>query len=192
MPTLPTILLPKGANTPAGWPYDTFTDWLDPSPTSYASGVMVGGVLQSAVVITLTSAQLLALNATPIQLLNAPPVPPKGFGSATVLVPEVMYLQYIFGGTAYTLGNADNRFQVEYTGKAVNLISSLATGLVDQAANSVNYVQPINPMNTAGALTQANTASLGLEVKLAGTTPGLTLGNGTVTLTLLYYVFVLQ
>src|ERR1700741_4488127 len=141
MPTTPTILLPKGANVPVGWPYDAFVDYFEPQPTSFGQGgIMVGGVMFSSVTITLTSAQLLTLAATPAQLLNAPGLPPKGLGSSLVLVPTVMYLQYVFGGTAYTLGNADNKFQVEYTGKTVNLISSLAANLVDQAANSVNSV----------------------------------------------------
>jgi hypothetical protein len=186
---LPTRLLVKGSNTPKNWPFDSQEFYFDPQPTAYPSGLVTAGVGKNAICVTLTTAQLLALNATAIQLANAPGVPPKGFGSSLVLLPTSLYLQYIFGGTAFTIGNADNRFQIEYTGKAVNLISGLATGLVDQAANTVESTWPID----AGIiLAQANAANLGLEVKLAGTTPALTLGTGSVVLTLEYSILVLQ
>jgi hypothetical protein len=189
MPTTPTILTPKGANVPTGWPFDSFEDYFEPQPTAYPSGLVVAGVGKTAICVTLTSAQLLALQATAIQLANAPGTPPKGFGSSIVLLPTKLYLQYIFGGTAYTIGNADNRFQIEYTGKAVNLISGLATGLVDQAVNTVEGTFPVVAGNI---IAQVNVANLGLEVKLQGTAAALTLGNGTVVLTLEYDIIILQ
>lgn len=190
MPTLPTILTPKGANVPNGWPYDSFEDYFDPQPTSWPSGLVISGIGVNAICVTLTSAQLLNLQNVAVQLANAPGLPPKGFGSSLVLVPIQMYLQYLFGGTAYTIGNADNRFQIEYTGKAVNLLSGLATGLVDQAANTVQG--PDTPPVAGIINPQVNAANLGLEVKLAGTTPALTLGTGTLVLTLEYEIIVLQ
>jgi len=186
---LPTRLLVKGSNTPKNWPFDAQEFYFDPQPTVFPSGLVIAGVMSNAICVTLTSAQLLALNATAIQLANAPGTPPKGFGSSIVLLPTFLYLQYIYNSTAYTIGNADNRFQIEYTGKAVNLLSGLATGLVDQAANTVEGTwSPV----AGNIIAQANVANLGLEVKLVGTTPALTLGNGTVVLTMEYDAIILQ
>jgi hypothetical protein len=193
VPTLPTSLLVKGSNFPPGWVtfgtfgYDAFVSWLDPQPTAYPSGIIVGGVMSGTVAITLTSAQLLALAATPIQLLNAPPTPPKGFGTAMVINPTALFADYVFGGTAYTLGNADNVVRVEYTGQAASLIQAPANGLLTAAVNtfSSNVQQPTqNIARTVGA-------NLGLELKVTGTTPGLTLGNGTLTVTLKFDLYVL-
>jgi hypothetical protein len=58
-----------------------------------------------------------------------------------------------------------------------------ATGLVDQGANTM----ATNDIPVVGSkISLANSANLGLEVKLVGTTPALTLGNGTVVLYLTY------
>ena len=156
---------------------------------------LMGVATDCAVVYQLTTAQLLALQSTAVQLV-APPVVPGG-GIPTYLAPPAGYvyvpttitLAYKFGGTAFTIGNADNRFQIEYTGKAVNILSMLATGLVDQGANTLatNFAAATGPIST-----NANSANLGLEVKLAGTTPALTVGNGTVLLNLIYNVYALQ
>lgn len=144
-----------------------------------------------AVTYLLTSAQLLALQTTAVQLV-APPVtsglgnlvPPGGF----LYVPSALTAQYKFGGTAYTIGNANNAFQIEYTGQATALLSLLATGLVDQAVGKV----ATNVESATGAIISATAAAnLGLEVKLTGTTPALTLGNGTLYLNLLYNVIAL-
>jgi hypothetical protein len=154
---------------------------------------MMGVASDCAVVYTLSTAQLLALNATPVQLI-APPittvagqgplVPPAGF----LFVPTTMTADYDFEGTAFTVGNADNAFQLEYTGKAVSLLSMTVTGLVDQAADTVatNFASA-----TGTKFATANSANLGVEVKLVGTTPALTLGNGNVTLNVLYNTYVL-
>ena len=181
-------LTPKGANVPNGWPYDCNVFYFDPQPTAYPTGLVVGSLLANNITITLTSAQLLVLQTTAVQLVNAPGLPPKGFGSSMMLNPTGMTLQYIFGGTAYTITGTTPLLQVEYTGKAVNLISASPTGLVDQAVNTVVNVGA----QAAGNQAQTNVANLGLEMKLGGTTPTLTLGNGTVVVTLKYDVLVLQ
>jgi len=189
VPTLPTNLVPKGANVPNGWPFDSFEMFFDPQPTAYPSGIVSSGVMQSAICITLTSAQLLALQTTAVQLVNAPGTPPKGFGSAIILVPTSMLLQYKFGGTAYTIAGTTPLFQVEYTGQTTSLISASPTGLVDQAVNTlVNVGAPA----AAGNLAQTVSAGLGLEIKLGGTTPSLTLGNGTLVVNLQFDVLILQ
>ena len=152
---------------------------------------LMGIASDCAVVLTLTTAQLLALNATAVQLV-APPVttglgnlvPPAGY----LFVPTTLTAQYDFEGTAFTIANADNAFQIEYTGKATSLLSMLVTGLVDQAADTqaTNFAAAAGPK-----ISLANSANLGLEVKLIGTTPALTLGNGNVTLNMLYNVYIM-
>lgn len=144
-----------------------------------------------AVVYQFTSAQLLALNTTAVQIV-APPIttglgnliPPGGY----IYVPTTMTCQYKFGGTAYTIGGTTPVIQVEYTGQATALISMTPTGLLDQAVGKVatNVVATTGPI-----LTTTAGANLGLEVKLGGTTPTLTLGNGTMNLFLLYNVYAL-
>ncbi|HEX4503165.1 MAG TPA: hypothetical protein VH187_18685 [Scandinavium sp.] len=150
---------------------------------------MMGIASDSAAIVTLTSAQLLALQTTAVQLV-APPtvsglptylVPPRGF----LYVPTGLTAEYAFGGTAYTIAGTTPVIQVEYTGKAVNLISISPTGLVDQAVNTTGSVFS----TTSPLVALTNAVNLGLEVKLGGTTPVLTLGNGTLTLHLLYNVY---
>jgi hypothetical protein len=152
------------------------------TPSVFKHGIVASGKFIAQVVYQLTSAQLLALQTTAIQLVGA-------FGAGWALLPTSMSVQYKFGATAYTIANADNRFQIEYTGKTVNLLSTLATGLVDQVVNEIVTARPA----VVGAIVaQTNAANLGLELKLAGTTPALTLGDGTVVVTLGYEVLVLQ
>lgn len=153
---------------------------------------LMGIASDCAVVFPLTNAQLLALQTTAVQLV-APPiiaglpsylVPPRGF----LYVPTQLTLEYIYGGVAFTLGNADNRLQIEYTGQAVNMLSMLATGLLTLTANAVatNVSAGVGPITSL-----ATSANLGLEVKLQGTTPALTLGTGTVNLHLIYNTYAL-
>lgn len=137
----------------------------------------------AAVALQLTSAQLLALQTTAVQLVGAPTL-----GGGYQLYPSSLYAEYVFGGTAYTIGNADNAFQIEYTGKTTALLSMLVTGLVDQAASTT----ACNQVTTPGAkIAKANCNILGLEVKLIGTTAALTLGNGTVNIVLGYDIVTL-
>jgi hypothetical protein len=185
MPALPFQNLSLGVS-----PETSMQWWQQFQFASCPNGVALMGVATDcAVVYTLTTAQLLGLQTTAVQLV-APPVttglgnliPPNGY----LYVPTTLTAQYDFEGTAFTIGNADNAFQIEYTGKAVSLLSMLVTGLVDQATDTVatNYAA------TPGAkFSAANAFNLGLEVKLIGTTPALTLGNGNVTLNLVFNTF---
>jgi hypothetical protein len=141
----------------------------------------------------LTSANLLALNSTAVQLV-APPLtgqlgtlltPPNGFA----FYPMSLSAEFIPGGTPYTIASGDNAFQIEYTGKTTSLISLTVTGLVDQTV--VTWAQNMQAA-TGTKFSKANSANLGMEVKLAGTTPALTLGNGTANLYLNYTIIPLQ
>jgi hypothetical protein len=171
IPTYDESNFPDNANSPT-----------PVTPSVFKHGVVAQGKFIAQVVYQLTSAQLLALQTTAIQLVGA-------FGAGWALLPTSMSVQYKYGTTAYTIGNADNRFQIEYTGKSVNLLSSLATGLVDQTVNEIVTARPA----VIGVITaQTAMANLGLELKLLGTTPALTLGDGTVIVTLGYEVLVLQ
>lgn len=156
------------------------------------NGLAVGTIASDlSVTLPLTNAQLLALQTTAVQLV-APPVttggtislPPNGF----LYVPSTLTLEYRFATAAFTLGNADNRLQVEYTGQTANLISVLATGLLTLTANAVTTNQ--GP-DTGTITTLATSANLGLEIKLAGTTPALTVGGGTVVVHMLYNLYAL-
>jgi hypothetical protein len=100
-------------------------------------------------------------------------------------VPTGLTAEYVFGGTAYTIAGTTPVIQIEYTGKAVNLLSISPTGLVDQAVNTAGSTFAA----TSPLVALTNAANLGLEVKLGGTSPLLTLGNGTLTLHVVYNVY---
>lgn len=141
------------------------------------------GAAGGLVALQLTSAQLLALQTTAVQLVAAPVI-----GPGYQLYPTSLYAEYVFNSTAYTIGNADNAFQIEYTGKTTSLLSMTVTGLVDQVASTCCVFQPV----LGGAkIAKTNCNGLGLEVKLAGTTAALTLGNGVVNLVLGYDIVTL-
>jgi hypothetical protein len=188
MGNIPTTLVPKGANVPYGWPYDSFVDQFDPQPTAYPSGIVDGGVMSGAVIITLTSAQLLALAATPILFLNAPGLPPKGFGSSMVINPTAVLADYVFNTTGYTLGNADNIIQFEYAGQTADLIKIPLNGLITAGASTFSS----NVQQASQNIARTVGANLGIEAKVTGTAPGLTLGDGTLTVTMKYDIYVLQ
>lgn len=128
--------------------------------------------------VTLTSAQLLALQSTPVQCIPAPP--PGYFIDLWGVV-----LQYKHGSTAYTIGGTSPTFQFEYTGQSTGILNMVPTGLVDQAADTILSNEPAV---TLAAFARSVSEALGIEVKLAGTTPSLTLGNGVVIASLTYAV----
>lgn len=145
--------------------------------TSHPYGVNSMGMPLGNAIYQLSSAQLLTLQTTAVSLVAAP-------GANLMLVPFGMTLKYKYGTVAYTIGNADNAFRIEYAGQTTALVTANATGLANQTADTVVSVLAA----AAGNIAQANAANLGLEVKLAGTTPALTLGNGTVTVNLRYTI----
>lgn len=187
MPNLPFQNLSLGVSPEALNQY-----WEQFQFSSLPNGcAMMAIASDCGVVYQLTSAQLLALNTTAVQPVSAPVttglgnlVPPRGF----LYVPTTLMLEYLYNTTAYTISGTSPVFQVEYTGKSTALITMSPTGLVDQTANTAAQ----NSAAVTGPVTAlSNSANLGLELKLGGTTPQLTVGNGTVNLYLLYNVYAL-
>jgi hypothetical protein len=166
--------------------------WEQFSLSGWPNGTIEGTIPRCGVTYQLSSAQLLALQTTAV-LLVPPPATPSGLGNLVppagyAFIPTSLRAEYVFltAGTAYTIGNADNAFQIEYVGKTTALLSLTATGLVDQTASTIALTQGTPTANLK--ISVANAANLGLEVKLAGTTPALTLGTGSVYLTLGYTI----
>jgi len=161
---------------------------LEPFNTTGLTGLYLGRGVQKSVVWQITSADLKALPGTKIQLVpsptSTPPAVPGVSGSNFIILPGRAYFQYQFVTTAYTLGNADNAFQIEYTGKAVSLVTQAATGLLTLTSSAGVAPAQVN----AGILTLANSSNLGLELTLVGTTPGLTLGDGLLYIGLDYMI----
>jgi hypothetical protein len=167
---------------------ETLNPWWEQfAITGFPSGLVISGQVYRGTKYQLTTAQLLALQTTAVTLVPAPvtgggiSTPPAGFA----YYPTRLKAEYIFNSTAFTIANADNAFQIEYVGKSTALLSMLVTGLVDQSASTI----AVNSVTTPGPkIALANCANLGLEVKLIGTTPALTLGNGAVNLFLEYTI----
>lgn len=139
-----------------------------------ADGTWVLGTVTRKTLIT--SAQLLAIQTTGIVL--APAIP------GVINVPIKITLRYKFVGTAYTLGNADNQFRLQYVGDTTALSAALAAAaLVDQVANRTLHAL----MVALAAKADSVLSGIAIELKLAvGTTPALTLGDGTLEATLQY------
>jgi hypothetical protein len=125
---------------------------------------------------------LLALQTTAVQCIPSPP--PGYFNDLWGAV-----LQFKHGTTAYTIGNADNAFQFEYTGQSTAILKENATGLVDQTVDTIISQEPAVAL---AAFARSVSEALGIEVKLVGTTPALTLGNGVVIATINYAIMPLD
>jgi len=155
--------------------------------TNFPNGIASMGVPAMGAQVTLTAAQLLALQTTAVVIFPSPSTVQIDGVVNLVLVPKRIYVEYKFVTTAYTLGNADNAFQLEYVGKAVALATVPAAGLVNQVASRFITVGPVAVGNEV--LTAC--ANLGFELKLVGTTPALTLGDGTLVVSLEFSAFAL-
>lgn len=151
--------------------------WEQFNLTNFPNGISLDGCPLLAWQYTLSSAELKALQTTAV-LVVPPPITAGGILIPTggfAFYPVDLSAEYAFVTTAYTIANADNAIQIEYVGKATALLSLLVTGLVDQAASTL----AVNNRTSPGAkISRTNAANLGLEVKLIGTTPALTLGDG--------------
>ena len=128
--------------------------------------------------VKLTAAQLKALPGAPIQLLPAP-------GANKFYLPFSASATYKFVTTPYTIANGDNFIAIAQGGEDFN--GFIATGFVDQAASGILLSENTsNPAAEAGLLNQP------LVITLLGTTPALTLGDGTLQVDLLYAVVTVQ
>ena len=163
--------------------------WEQFQLSGFPNGIVEGTQPVIGIRYVLTSAQLLAVQTTAVLLVSPPItsgmgnlVPPAGYA----FIPTSMRAEYQFKTTAYTIANADNALQIEYVGKTTALISMLMTGLVDQTASTIALTPTAQTANLH--ISVANAANLGLELKLAGTTPALTLGDGTLHLAVGYTI----
>jgi hypothetical protein len=158
------------------------------SLTQFPHGVNSRNIPVMGSIVTLTSAQLKALQTTAVTLEPSPNTLSVAGAVSLLLLPKKLTLEYVFKTTAYTIGNANNAFQVEYIGQTTALFNPVATGLVDQAASTVVSVGPI----AVGNLALTACKNLGFELKLVGTTPALTLGDGLLVATLEFTLIALQ
>jgi hypothetical protein len=129
----------------------------------------------------LTAAQLKAMPATAVQLLAAP-------GANKFYYVTSLSGVYKFVTTAYTIAHDDNALFLGYSGAAADFGSLLCTGFVDQTASTMEQgaanAEALNPL--------ADITNLALLVNLEGTSPLLTLGDGTVQIDVVYYVVTVQ
>jgi hypothetical protein len=137
--------------------------------------------------VEVSSAQLLALPGTPVPLIPAPGV---GF----VIMIQDFFLRYIFKTTPYTPGNADNFFDVFYN-SSVSYSNAMGfgynlTGLVDQTENMIDWQSWANTVTQEGGdygpIPQSQMENQGMNLNVYGTDAGMTLGDGTLEITLYY------
>ncbi len=144
-----------------------------------------------------------ACTATTLTLANASGVAEVHAGTATnlsfktvdapgankVVIPKAFTLEYKYGTTPFTLGNGDNVFLFDVAAAtpesawSTDYLVFAATGLVDQAENVIADSALIT-----GMITQAKCANKEVVIYLAGTTPALTLGDGSVVVTVEYTI----
>lgn len=128
--------------------------------------------------IKVSSVQLKALPGTQIQLAPAP-------GVNKAIVPQKCVLRYVAGVTPYTIGNADNALSSHYGGVGnFSQINFPTPGMLDQATNqfaSFSWDQ----LTTVPETVVSNQP---FTLQLTGTTPALTLGDGTLEIFFQYVI----
>lgn len=133
------------------------------------------------VTVTLTAAQLLALNTTPILIVPAP-------GAGNIIFPQSFMLEYLYGGTAYHTPLTTNNAFFGWVGQAINSIDSpiafTGWGVFIETALSCLAFGPTGNAANVG-INLANAENKGLQF---GVPNALTLGNGTLKVTLVYSI----
>ncbi len=100
-----------------------------------ALGAAASPDIAATTVVTVSSAELLALNATPKTLVAAP-------GAGIANVPEFLELFYDYGTAAYAGIAAGEDFTVKYTNGSGAVLGTIdATGFIDQTTNQSRFLR---------------------------------------------------
>lgn len=131
--------------------------------------------------IAITSAQLLALSTTPIVIVPAP-------GAGKIIFPQSYMLEYLYGGTAYHTPLTTNNAFFGWTNEAINStdapIAFAGWGVFIEKTASVLAFGPVGNAANVG-IVLANAENQGIQF---GVPNALTLGNGTLKVTLVYSI----
>lgn len=133
--------------------------------------------LVNKVQLVLTAAQLKALKATPISIIAAP-------GSGKFIQVMSCSVRYTFLTTAFTLNAGTLKLYHGPVANAKPLTADLASGIIDQTANTSDLDVPIL---ATGALTDAQALNVDIEVGNAGAAE-FTLGLGSVEFFVQYQI----
>jgi len=179
-------VIPANPNAPAPGAAGTI---LTSNGTSVAPTYQAPQINPTKIVIA--SADLLLLpGANPI-VLAAP-------GAGKVLVIDSVLYRYIFGTTPYTPGNVDNNFQLSYGSDPANFLLGGAsinlTGFADQSVNMIAFMADVfylAPGTLIEAYPETDVANQPIVLTITGTTPGVTLGDGSLEIEVLTHVFTL-
>ena len=153
------------------------------SPTTITTTGIIsasgGSSAFSSATVTVTSAQLKALNTTSVQLVAGV--------AGHYFSPIQATVEYVFGTTAYTVtGFSSFSIGIGATANEVLLGGFNTAGFVDQTSSQVMTV----PIAAAGAPGQINAVTdvtgLGIYLETLPAGSALTLGNGTLKITVIY------
>jgi hypothetical protein len=129
-------------------------------------------------IVTLTSAQILALAATPVQLIASP-------GAGKFISVFGLVANYTAGTTPYTVGESE-ALSIEHGSTAGSEFLIQTTGFLDQAASQIDPISTVFGSAEATPLPVADMDNQNLRVNGAGST--ITLGNGTLTFIIYYTI----
>jgi hypothetical protein len=116
---------------------------------------------------SITNAQVLALHTTPITL-----VPAFDTLNLSVLIADELKVQYVAGGTAFTIGGGV--LNVQYTGSGGLVAVTISpTGWLDQTTSGTKYGLNVNVAN-------GHLPTPSAPLVLFETVANLTLGTGTI------------
>jgi hypothetical protein len=170
------------ANAPAPGATGTVLTSNGPSvaPTYQAVGV------PAPATVIVSSADLLALPGVKPIIVPAP-------GAGKVVLILSLLVRYIFGTIPYTLGNADNQLSLVYNGGNVIVPPIFAASFLDQSANQIEITSftQLDGIGDSGVAPEASIANSPIKLDLIGTTPALTLGDGTLEFLISSQIFTL-
>ena len=151
--------------------------------TASAGNILVGPTPPNIhiVTVTLSSAQLLALSTTPVLIAPAP-------GAGLIIFPQSFMLEYVYGGIAYHTPSTTNNAFFGWVGEAINSVDApiafTGWGVFIEKIASVLAFGPVGNAANVG-IVLANAENKGIQF---GVPNALTLGNGTLKVTLVYTV----